>query len=101
MVLVYCKQCNEAIHIKTIYRNYLPAFGPARGRRIGHGSYSKCMCNSKDVEQVTQQNSLQKSEKITEQLEEQLKILNKLVKLQLLNLKISRKKIEQRPLIQK
>ena len=43
MVLIYCKQCKKAIHIKTKYRNLLPA-GKICGRHYGPKLHRNDMC---------------------------------------------------------
>ena len=108
MVLIYCKQCKKAIHIKTKYRNYLPAFGKIGGRPYGIKLHINFMCScdtekehfekehfekehfEKEIIQLDQ-NILPTSEQIIILFEEQFKILLQLKKLLLINIKISKK----------
>ena len=98
MVLIYCKQCKKAIHIKTKYRNYLPAFGKIGGRPYGIKLHIDFMCScdtekehfEKEIIQLDQ-NILPTSEQIIILFEDQFKILLQLKKLLLINIKISKK----------
>jgi len=96
MVLIYCIQCKKTIHIETKHRNYLPAYGPIKGRPYGFGDYQKTKCTCKynsneRLEEVFQDKQILDSNNITIQLTEQLKTLNQVKKLLLRNIKISTK----------
>ena len=52
MVLIYCKQCKGAIHIRTKWRNYLPMNkinGRPYGRRLHKDDMCKCNIEKADT----------------------------------------------------